>query len=272
MGRLLAVVAAALAIFAGVNLVLSAGRALSGTETATPVVASITPSTSPAVSSPPPPTTVGANRVPATVIGPAMPEAPAATVPAPEAADTPAGPAEPAPPAVGPPPPVFDALATLPTEPPPAFAAAIPQGIGCGAEPFASAFVRTGFTPSEVNVGSCEIVLDIPGRTPTDQVCAQVSGPPVARSIHIAQRTVDGECRRDAFGVVIHEIGHAWHLADPTRFYRVLATFGLDPRADASLEVVAECFVEAVGVVDTDCGPQGAAYVRAEMDASRGVG
>ena len=80
---------------------------------------------------------------------------------------------------------------------------------------------------------------------------------------------MDGACRRDPLGVVIHEIGHAWHLADPARFYRVLATFGLDPRADASLEVVAECFVEAVGYLDTDCGPQGVDYVRREMDGSR---
>jgi len=67
----------------------------------------------------------------------------------------------------------------------------------------------------------------------------------------------------------VPEIGHAWHLAEPARFWRVIDTFGLDRRAEASLEVVAECFVEAVGHLDTACSPQGAGYVRDEIAAGR---
>lgn len=262
MGRPLAVVAAGLTLLAGINLVLSADRALSGSESGP------TPNLGPAVVALPssPPATVPVTTVPTAIPAPSEPP-PTSSPPVPLVT-----PAAPAPEAIDPPPPSPDAASTVPatTSPPLFLAATVPtRGIGCAAEPFASAFTRSGFTPTDVGVGSCEIVLDIPGRVPSDQVCAQVSGPPVARSIHVAQRTVDGECRRDPQGVVIHEIGHAWHLADPSRFYRVVATFGLDPRAESSLEIVAECFVEAVGYLDTDCGAQGVAYVRAEMDASR---
>jgi hypothetical protein len=261
MGRPLAVVTAGLALFAGVNLVMSAGRALEGSEPDPAPIGSVVAAPVPA----PPPATVPLAPSPTTTAG--SPTGPTVAAAAPEPVTNAAPP--PVPTTVAPVPAPVTTVA--PSTGPPAFlAAAVPTlGIGCAGEPFASAFALSGFTPTEVDVASCEIVLDIPGRVPSERVCAQVSGPPVARSIHVATRTVDGDCSRDTLGVVIHEVGHAWHLADPARFYRVLATFGLDPRADASLEVVAECFVEAVGYLDTACGPQGVGYVRAEMDASR---
>jgi len=259
MGRLLAVVAVASKEFAGVNLVLTATRTMPATENGAALAASVArvPSTSAAVT--PAPTVP--RPVPATTATTSPPAPP----PTPEPFPPPPLPAGPPPPE-----PYIGASPADPTPGVPFFTVAVaPRGIGCAGEPFATAFAISGFTPGEVDVTSCEIVNDIPGARPEDQVCAQVSGPGGSRSIHVAQRTIDGDCRRDAIGVTVHEIGHAWHLAEPARFWRVIDTFGLDRRAEASLEVVAECFVEAVGHLDTACSPQGAGYVRDEIAAGR---
>lgn len=212
-------------------------------------------------------------RIPPATVAPTPPPAPTTTAPppvvvpapTPDPLDVPALPGA-ASPTVTP--------TTTPepvTAPPLSVAASVagPVGIGCTAEPFASAFARTGLTPADVAIGGCEIVDDIPGARPEDRVCGQVSGPPVARTIHLARRAVEGGCRREPVGVTVHEIGHAWHLADATRTWRVIDALGLPRDDEASFEVVAECFVEAVGYLDTACTPSGAAIVRAELDAGR---
>jgi hypothetical protein len=254
---------AGLALLAGVNLVRSAtsDAPTDPARAAAPMAADLTSAAEPRATSAPsrpaatqadptPPTAAGAAAVPPTTAPP-----PAAVAPAPVPTSVPPA-------------------ATAVTEPPVggpllAFAGAAVTGVGCAAEPFAEGFARSGFTPDEVSVASCEIVLDVPGVTHADHVCAQMGGPPVARVMHVAQRTVDGRCQREVVGVIVHEVGHAWHMDDPVRFRRVMVTLGLDPNSMQSLEVVAECFVEAVGYLDTACTPFGVAVLSAEIAASR---
>jgi hypothetical protein len=168
-------------------------------------------------------------------------------------------------------------IAPAPPPPPPTVPSSLPpaivgerKAVGCAAEPFATGFAAAGVTPDQVGVASCEIVDDIPEASRDEMVCGQLSGPEVAQTIHLARRTVDGGCRREPVGVVVHEVGHAWHLQEATRTWRVLQLLGLDPDDLASFEVVAECFVEAVGYLDTACTPAGAATVGRELAASLG--
>lgn len=147
-------------------------------------------------------------------------------------------------------------VAAVPSTVPPA-PTTVPAPVfedGCDGNVWGPAFARTGLTAQDLGVVSCTVVPSGALRRPEGPVCGLFRT--AQRDLQVEARTLEGGCRTAAASsVLIHEIGHAWHMSTPE-----LAAWA----AQAGMERVADCFAARFGE-PKPCSPQLAAELTARL-------